>query len=135
MRLLVRVRAAVNATVLRRREFLESGCKDRVCFLVLATMSHHFVGIRADKITFEAMEMRGFILHRAYWMTETKQNEIRISVSEKNLDEEQDANRRYLNWPCRDSRYVRIRRWLGIAGSHLPSTCPISRDGQCAFFK
>lgn len=64
--LLVGVRAGINAAVLRWREFLKSGRKDRVGFLVLAAMGYHFIGIRAHEIAFKAMEVRCFILHCAY---------------------------------------------------------------------
>lgn len=66
MRLLIRVWAAVDATVLRRREFFKSSSKDRVGFLVLATVGHHFVCICTDKVALETMKVRRFILYRTY---------------------------------------------------------------------
>lgn len=66
VRLLVGVRARIDATVLRRREFLEPGGEDRVGLLVLATVGHHLVRVRANKVAFEAMKMRGFVLYCAY---------------------------------------------------------------------
>lgn len=65
VRLLVGVRARIDATVLRRREFLEPGGQDRVGLLVLATVGHHLVRVRANKVAFEAMKMRGFVLYCA----------------------------------------------------------------------
>ena len=64
VRLLVGVRAAVDATVLRRSELFESGGENRVRFLVLPPVSHHLVGVCADEIAFQTMEMRRFVLHR-----------------------------------------------------------------------
>lgn len=65
--LLVGVRAAVDAAVLRRRELLESGGQDRVGFLVLPPVGHHFVRVRAHKVALETVEVRRFILHRTYY--------------------------------------------------------------------
>lgn len=66
MCLLIRVWAAVYATVLRRRKFLKSSSKDRVGFLVLATVGHHFVCICTDKVALKTMKVRRFILYRTY---------------------------------------------------------------------
>ena len=44
-------------TKLRGSVFLETRCHDGVELLVLATMSHHFVGVRAVVVTFQTMKV------------------------------------------------------------------------------
>lgn len=66
MCLLIRVWAAVYATVLRRRKFLKSSSKDRVGFLVQATVGHHFVCICTDEVALKTMKVRRFILYCTY---------------------------------------------------------------------
>lgn len=50
------------AAGLRRRVLLESGRVNRIQFVVLSTMGHHFVGVRADELTLQTVKMRRFVL-------------------------------------------------------------------------
>lgn len=59
--------AGVHATAglaarLCRRELLEARGHDRVQFLVLAPVRHHFVGVRAHELALQTMEMRRLVL-------------------------------------------------------------------------
>jgi len=65
VRLFVRVRTAVHPATLRRRKLFETGRQDRIRFLVLAPVGHHFVGVGAHKVALEAVEVRRFVLHRS----------------------------------------------------------------------
>jgi len=71
VRLLVGVRALVDAARLRRRELFEAGRQDRVGLLVLAPVGHHFVRVGAHKVALEAVEVRRLVLHRPYSTTHT----------------------------------------------------------------
>lgn len=64
MGLLPAVLAVGGSAVLGRGKLLEAGCLDRVELLVLPAMSHHFVRVRADKFTLQAVEMRRLVLRR-----------------------------------------------------------------------
>lgn len=47
---------------LRGGELLKSSSHDGVEFLVLPPVCHHLVSVRADEITLETVEVRGFVL-------------------------------------------------------------------------
>jgi len=65
MGLLAAVRARLGVTWLRWRELLEARRHDGVKLLMLATMGHYLIGVRAHEFTFEAVKVRRFVLHRA----------------------------------------------------------------------
>lgn len=60
--LLARVGASLGGARLAGGVFFKARSIDRVELLVLPPMSHHFVGIRADKVTFDAVEVGSFVL-------------------------------------------------------------------------
>jgi len=63
VRLLARVHATAGlAARLRRGELLEPGGHDRVEFLVLAPVRHHFVGVGAHELALETVEVRRLVL-------------------------------------------------------------------------
>lgn len=63
VRLLARVHATAWLTAgLRRRELLEARGHDGVELLVLASVSHHLVGVRAHELALETVEVRRLVL-------------------------------------------------------------------------
>lgn len=58
--------ASLDTARLRRREFLEASGVDGVPLLVLPTVRHDFVGVRADKVTLQAVEVRCLVLLLTY---------------------------------------------------------------------
>lgn len=67
MRLFSGMHATTRLTAcLRWCELLETRGHDRIQFLVLTSVRHHFVGVRAYELALETMEMRRFVLTGAY---------------------------------------------------------------------
>lgn len=63
MRLFSGVHATARLTAgLGRCELLETRGHDRVQFLVLAPVRHHFVGVRAHELALQTVKMRRFVL-------------------------------------------------------------------------
>lgn len=62
MGLFARMGAPFVAARLARCILLETCGVDRVQFLVLSTVGHHFIRVRADKVAFYAVEMGSFVL-------------------------------------------------------------------------
>ena len=62
MGLFLVVVAALDAAGLGRCELLEASSIDRITFLVLPAVRHHLVGVGANEVTLEAMEMRCLVL-------------------------------------------------------------------------
>ena len=66
MGLLLVIVAVVIATVLSGRVFFEAGRSYVVHLCVLSAMGHHFISVGANKIAFNAMEVRSLVRHRSH---------------------------------------------------------------------
>ena len=129
VRLLVGVRTGVDATRLRRSEFFKSGRQDRIRLLVLASVSHHFVRVRAHKVALEAVKVRRLVLH----CTCAVKFALIFCFNFFRKFSFNSGRIAYLNWLCRGIRVFRTPRWPCTAGSLRPLKCRVARDEPCAF--
>ena len=56
------VLTVVGATVLTRSELLEASCLDRIEFLVLPSVCHNFIRVRAHELALQTVEVRCLVL-------------------------------------------------------------------------
>lgn len=82
----------------------KSGVSNVFQLTVLTSMCHHFIGVRADEITFHAMEMRRLVV---------------VACGDKNKNSTDSTSAKvYFSYPyfcCMHTHRIRISYWLGIA--------------------